>query len=147
MSAGNLITSGQRRNIRILGEINSPKELNNFVVKSEFNKPIYLKDIAEITFKDTERTTFARNKGETVVMLDVKKRSGENMVEVFEKINKIIEDAKTKLLPANLKVSVANDQAPKTLGQVDDLVNNIVFGIILVVTVLMFFLDLRMRFS
>ena len=113
------------------------------MVKSEFNKPIYLKDIAEITFKDTERTTFARNKGETVVMLDIKKRSGENMVEASEKINKIIEDAKAKLLPANLKVSVANDQAPKTLGQVDDLVNNIVFGIILVVTVLMFFLGFK----
>ena len=64
------------------------------------------------------------------------------MVEASEKINKIIEDAKTKLLPANLKVSVANDQAPKTLGQVN-LVNNIVFIIILVVTVLMFFLGFK----
>ena len=35
MSAGNFITSGQRRTIRILGEIEDPEELENFVVKSE----------------------------------------------------------------------------------------------------------------
>ena len=35
MSAGNLIASGQRRTIRVLGEIESPKDLEDFVVKSE----------------------------------------------------------------------------------------------------------------
>ena len=34
MSAGNFIASGQRRTIRILGEIDDPSELENFVVKS-----------------------------------------------------------------------------------------------------------------
>ena len=72
MSAGNLIASGQRRTIRILGEIDSPKALDNFVVKSEFGNAIYLKDIASVSFKDKERTTYAREFGETVVMLDVK---------------------------------------------------------------------------
>ena len=55
MSAGNLIASGQRRTIRILGEIDSPKALDNFVVKSEFGNAIYLKDIASVSFKDKER--------------------------------------------------------------------------------------------
>ena len=40
MSAGNFITSGQRRTIRIIGEIDQPKELGDFVIKSEFNNPI-----------------------------------------------------------------------------------------------------------
>ena len=43
MSAGNFITSGQRRTIRVLGEINSPADLENFVVKSDNNNPIILK--------------------------------------------------------------------------------------------------------
>lgn len=143
MSAGNLIASGQRRTIRILGEIESPGALNNFVVKSEFGNAIYLKDIASVSFKDKERTTYAREFGETVVMLDVKKRSGENMVEAAEKITTIVEDAKSNYFPADLKVNMANDQSAKTIGQVDDLINNIIFGIILVVTVLMFFLGFK----
>ncbi|MBA6157183.1 efflux RND transporter permease subunit [Tenacibaculum sp. S7007] len=143
MSAGNLIASGQRRTIRILGEIEDPQELQNFVVKSEKGNSIYLKDIATVSFKDKDKTTYAREFGEAVVMLDVKKRSGKNMVEAAEKIQKIVKDAKADVFPSNLKVTIANDQSSKTIGQVDDLVNNIIFGVILVVLVLMFFLGFK----
>ncbi|MGB1042004.1 MAG: efflux RND transporter permease subunit [Tenacibaculum sp.] len=143
MSAGNLIASGQRRTIRILGEIEDPQELQNFVVKSERGNSIYLKDIATVSFKDKDKTTYAREFGEAVVMLDVKKRSGKNMVEAAEKIQEIVKDAKANVFPSNLKVTIANDQSSKTIGQVDDLVNNIIFGVILVVLVLMFFLGFK----
>ena len=143
MSAGNFITSGQRRTIRILGEIESPSELNNFVVKSDSGNPIYLKDIAKVSFKEKERTTYAREFGDRVVMLDVKKRAGKNMVAAAEKIEVIVKDAKKNIFPSNLKVTITNDQSSKTIGQVDDLVNNILFGIILVVGVLMFFLGFK----
>ncbi len=143
MSAGNMISSGQRRTIRILGEIEKPKQLENFVVKAENNAPVYLKDIAKITFKEEDKTTYAREFGESVVMLDIKKRSGKNMVEAVEKIYKIVDEAKENVFPSGLKVSMANDQSAKTINQVNDLVNNIIFGILLVVTVLMFFLGFR----
>lgn len=143
MSAGNYITSGQRRTIRILGEIDSPNDLKNFVVKVEHNNPIYLKDIAEISFKEKDKTTYAREFGDPVVMLDVKKRAGKNMVEAADKINAIVNEAKTNIFPSNLNVNITNDQSSKTIGQVDDLVNNIIFGIFLVVTVLLFFLGFK----
>ena len=143
MSAGNLISSGQRRTIRILGEIEDPKELEGFVVKSEMNNPIYLKDVAKVSFKDEDKTTYAREFGHQVVMLDVKKRAGKNMVAAAEQIEVIVSDAIKNVFPPDLKVTIANDQSSKTIGQVDDLVNNIIFGIILVVTVLMFFLGFK----
>lgn len=143
MSAGNLVSSGQRRTIRIIGEIDDPSDLDNFVVKSENNSPIYLKDIAKVAFKEKEKTTYARAFGEVVVMLDVKKRAGKNMVAAAEKIQVIVNDARINEFPSDLEISITNDQSSKTIGQVDDLVNNIVFGIILVVTVLMFFLGFR----
>ena len=143
MSAGNFIASGQRRTIRILGEIDDPIELNNFVVKSENGNTVYLQDVADINFTEKDRTTYAREFGERVVMLDVKKRSGKNMVAAAEEIQEIVEDAKNNVFPSNLQVTITNDQSSKTIGQVDDLVNNIIFGIILVVTVLMFFLGFK----
>ncbi|SHM96227.1 efflux RND transporter permease subunit [Polaribacter sp. KT 15] len=143
MSAGNFINSGQRRTIRIIGEIDKPSELENFVIKSEFNNPIYLKDVAKVSFKDKDKTTYARERGEPVVMLDVKKRAGKNMVAAAEKIQVIVNDAIANEFPKDLKVTIANDQSPKTIGQVDDLVNNIIFGVILVVVVLMFFLGFK----
>ncbi len=143
MSAGNIIASGQRRTIRIEGEIEDPSALNNFVIKSENDNPVYLRDVAAITFKDKDRTTYAREFGDPVVMLDVKKRAGKNMVEASDKIRTIVDDAKENEFPKDLRVQIANDQSSVTIGQVDDLVNNIIFGVLLVVTVLMFFLGFK----
>ncbi len=155
LSAGNLVTSGQRRNIRVIGEIQSPDDLKNFVIKSE-RGAVYLKDIAEINFTEEDKTTYARDLtlydgesinddevSETVVMLDVKKRSGENMIEAVTQINEIIKKATTEVFPPDVTVRTANDQSAKTENQVNDLVNNIIFGIILVVGVLMFFLGFK----
>ncbi|QVY65226.1 efflux RND transporter permease subunit [Polaribacter sp. Q13] len=143
MSAGNFITSGQRRTVRIIGEIDKPAALEDFVIKSEFNNPIYLKDVATVAFKDKDKTTFARENGKEVVMLDVKKRAGKNMVAASEQIQVIVADAIANYFPKDLKVTITNDQSNKTIGQVDDLVNNIIFGVFLVVTVLMFFLGFK----
>ncbi|MDO6852291.1 efflux RND transporter permease subunit [Cellulophaga lytica] len=142
MSAGNLKTKEQRRTIRILGEVKDPQLLNNFVVKSE-NGATYLRDIATITFSEEDKTTYAREFGESVVMLDVKKRAGQNSISASDQIKEIVKKAQKEYYPPDLKISIANDSSTKTLNQVDDLVNNIIFGIILVVTVLMFFLGFR----
>jgi len=142
MSAGNIKTAEQRRTIRVLGEIQDPKELNEFVVKSD-NGAVYLKDIATVTFEEEDKTTYAREFGESVVMLDIKKRSGSNTIEATQQIREIVKKAKADYYPADLNISIANDSSDRTLNQVDDLVNSIIFGIILVVTVLMFFLGFR----
>jgi multidrug efflux pump len=142
-SAGNLISSGQRRTIRVIGEIDDPQDLENFVVKSENGNSIYLRDIAQVSFREKDRTTYARKDGEKVVMLDVKKRAGKNMVAAVEKVKNIVADAKENYFPQNLEVTITNDQSDKTISQVVDLVNNIIFGVILVVIVLMFFLGFK----
>ncbi|MDG1571298.1 efflux RND transporter permease subunit [Robiginitalea sp. M366] len=143
MSAGNLKSGGQRRTVRILGEIENPAQLDDFVVKSENGNAVYLKDIAQVHFREEDKTTFAREKGESVVMLDIKKRSGKNAITAADKIREIVANAKDTYLPPDLNVTIANDSSSRTLNQVDDLVNNIIFGILLVVTVLMFFLGFR----
>ncbi len=142
ISAGNLVSNGQQRTIRVLGEIERPEELNDFVVKTQ-NGAVYLRDIAKVSFKEGDKTTYAREFGESVVMLDVKKRGGKNMVEAAQRIQEIVEETVANDFPKDLSVTIANDQSTKTINQVNDLVNNIIFGIILVVAVLMFFLGFR----
>ncbi len=142
ISAGNLVSSGQRRTIRILGEIEQPKELENFIVKSD-QGAVYLRDIADVSFKDKEKTTYARKEGQSVVMLEVKKRAGKNMIQAADEIKVLIAKAQKEVLPKDLDISITNDSSSRTLNQVNDLVNNIIFGILLVVTVLMFFLGFR----
>ncbi len=142
ISGGNIITNGIQKNIRITGEIQDPKELENIVVKRD-DGIIFLKDIAEIKFQEKDPTTYAREYGQPVVMLDVKKRAGKNMIEAVELIKELVKDEQENYLPASLQISLSNDQSIKTENQVNDLVNNIIFGVLLVVIVLMFFLGFR----
>lgn len=142
ISGGNLITAGSRSNIRVIGEISQPKELENVVVKS-FGGTVYLKDIAQVEFKEKERTTFARESGNEVVMLNVKKRAGMNMISAIDQIKERLEKARESYLPADLKLTLTNDESSKVEHQVDELSNHIIFGIILVMIVLMFTMGLR----
>ncbi|HET8753156.1 MAG TPA: efflux RND transporter permease subunit, partial [Salinimicrobium sp.] len=142
ISGGNVITGGVQKNIRILGEIQDPKELEKIIVKRE-NGNVFLGDIAEINFQEKEPTTFAREYGEPVVMLDIKKRSGTNMIKAIENIKELIAEEQENFLPKDLHISYSNDQSTATENMVNDLVNNIIFGVILVVLVLMFFLGFR----
>ena len=142
ISGGNIITGGIQKNIRILGEISDPQELERIIVKREDGN-VFLRDIAEIKFQEKEPTTFAREYGEPVVMLDIKKRSGTNMIQAIENIKEIVAIEKETYLPDDLNISFSNDQSTTTANMVDDLVNNIIFGVILVVVVLMFFLGFR----
>jgi multidrug efflux pump subunit AcrB len=142
VSAGSIIANGQRRNIRVIGEIQDPANLGEFVVKNE-GGAIYLKDISTIRFKDMDATTYARDFGQSVVMLDVKKRGGKNLIQAAEAIREIVDEARTTIIPQDIAVTISNDTSAITINQVNDLINNILFGVLLVVTVLTFFLGFR----
>lgn len=142
VSAGSLISAGQRRNVKIIGEVSNPNELNRIIVKRD-NGPVYLEDVASISFKEKEITSYTRSFDKKTVMLEVVKRGGENAIFASNSIQEIIDEAKESFFPENLDVVVQNDQSEYTINSVNDLMNNLIFGIILVVTVLTFFLGLR----
>jgi multidrug efflux pump subunit AcrB len=62
-------------------------------VKS-YGGTVYLKDIATVSFKEKEKTTYARESGKEVVMLNVKKRSNQNMISAIEQVKERLETAK-----------------------------------------------------
>ncbi|MFK8046566.1 MAG: efflux RND transporter permease subunit [Crocinitomicaceae bacterium] len=144
MSGGEMEDGITNRTIQIEGEFKSAEELENIIIKQDDYKPIYLKDVAKVSFADSDTTSYAREYGSTVVMLDVKKRGGENLLDASDKIMQILADVKeSRLIPSDIKISVTNDQSDKTREMVSNLENSIYFGILLVVGVLLFFLGIR----
>lgn len=142
ISGGNIIDNDQRRNLRVIGQIKTPAELNDIVIKNN-GGVVYLGDIAQVTFKEKDRTSFAREYSDPVVMLDVNKKSGRNQLDAADKIYNILENAKKEILPNDIEVTITSDMSTRTKEQVSSLENNVIFGIILVVSVLMFFLGPR----
>ncbi|TAF31527.1 MAG: efflux RND transporter permease subunit [Cytophagales bacterium] len=151
ISGGDVRTNGNRRSLRIDGEFASVEEIENIIVKAEDMQSIYLKDIAEVRDSYVERKSFARlatknflqEGSKPVICLQIKKRSGQNLIKASEEINSIIERAKKTYLPASLSITITNDQSEYIIQQVNNLENNIISGIILVVGVLVFFMGFR----
>ena len=132
-----------RDSVRVVGEFVDPLKIKDIVVKREKGNIVYLRDIADVDFKEQEKQSYAREYLQPVVMLDVKKRSGQNLLIASKKIDEIITKAKANILPTNLIISKTNDQSNDTKTMVSDLENSIVLGVILVVLVLYFFLGFR----
>ena len=142
IGAGNLQIDGIDNFIIIDGKFKDINELNNLVVKHENDDNIYLRDVANISFSDSDTTSYARQNGQPVVMLDIKKRAGENIINAIDKLKVVVKDLQ-KNFPADMNLTYTNDQSVMIRSQVSNLENSIVFGVILVVFVLLFFLGLR----
>ncbi|MDA0882388.1 MAG: efflux RND transporter permease subunit [Bacteroidetes bacterium] len=143
IAGGDLQVDNFRRSIQVVGEFNSMEEIENVIIKNEKQNVVYLRDIAEVNFVEEEKESYAREYGSPVVTLDIIKRAGENLIEASDQINSILADAVANDFPPDLKISLTNDQSDQTRTQVEELQNSIIFGVILVVGVLLFFLGLR----
>ncbi len=143
MSGGEMVNNEFRRNIRVLGEFDSPEEMERMIVKSENQNPIYLRDIADVKFGFKDRTSISRADQRPVISLDVIKESGENLLIASDNIKAILDEAIVNDLPKELDVKVFNDLSVQTRDLVSNLENSIISGVILVVLVLLFFLGLR----
>ncbi|MCH2214279.1 MAG: efflux RND transporter permease subunit [Flavobacteriales bacterium] len=143
ISGGDLLVDEFRRNVRVIGEFRNIEEIENVIVKRENQKVVYLKNIAEVSFGEKEKESYAREYTKPVVMIDIMKRAGENLIQASSDINEIVEEAQQKAFPSDLSLSITNDQSDQTETQVSELENSIIFGILLVVGVLLFFLGLR----
>ncbi len=146
VSGGDIIINGTRRSVRAVGEFKNIKEIENIIVKSEGGKAVYLKDVlengkVENGFKDIQ--SIARLNGNSVVSLQVVKKSGENLLKATEQIMQILAQEKQTYLPEHLDVKITNDQSDMVKKMLNNLVNSIILGMIFVMFVLFFFLGTR----
>lgn len=155
MSGGDVLVNGYRRSLRVDGEFDSVDEIENIIIKSENEQPIYLRDVADVVDSYVERDSYARLSSDEkraqsekiesapVVSVKVIKKSGENLIIADEKIREILAKAQADRFPENLEVVLTNNQADGMKMQISNLENSIISGVLLVVVVLLFFMGLR----
>ncbi|MEO0897519.1 MAG: efflux RND transporter permease subunit [Bacteroidota bacterium] len=143
ISGGELDIANQKVAVRLNGEFESIEELKEVVVRSARGNIIKLGDLADVkdTFKD--RASYARLNGEPVLTLNVIKKAGENLVDAADQIKALIDEMEEERFPEDLDIIVSVDQSQLTKNTLTELINTIIFGFILVVLVLMFFLGVR----
>jgi multidrug efflux pump subunit AcrB len=128
--------------VRIPGEFDKPYIIENIIVKLHEGQPVYVKNLADVSYGFKERSTFARLNGNDAVSVDVTKRVGENIIRIADDVKKIISE-KQKEMPSDLQLYISTDLSKDIKKQVMELENNIFSGLVLVVAVLFFFLGVR----
>ena len=128
--------------LRVPGQYQETAPIEDVVLKVNGNKPIYLRDIAKVTFGFKERETYSTLDESPVITLGVKKRTGENILETYDMVSAILEEA-LPTLPPTTTYKITNDQSKDVKNMVSSLENNIISGLILVIGVLLFFLGVR----
>ena len=101
-------------------------------------------DVATVrrAFRDPE--SFARLDGKSAVVLDIKKRAGENIIETVELVKAVMAGAQQQAeWPNNLLVKYTWDESKDVKIMLNDLQNNILSAIILVVIVIIAILGVR----
>ncbi len=142
-TSGGAITLGDGRYLmQIPGEFDSPEELLHLIVATHDGNPVYLKDVARVVDGNKDITSKSRLEGIDAINIAVKKRVGENIIEVAEKVDRVVKEAQ-KTFPKNTKTAKLMDQTKEIRAMVADLENNIITGLILVVLVLLFSLGIR----
>lgn len=144
LSGGNVIADGIRRNVRVIGEFDDPSQMEDIIISNENGNVVYLKDVATVEFGYKDKQNYARLDLNPVIKIDIMKRSGENLLIATDNIMALLDESiESGQIPSTTKVTITNDQSKDTREQVSSLGNNIIFGVILVVTVLLFFLGTR----
>ncbi|MCS7296667.1 MAG: efflux RND transporter permease subunit [Bacteroidia bacterium] len=143
ISAGEADLGRQKRTLRLDARFRSVEEIRNLIVRSGFGAPVYLREVAEVYDGYKKRESYALLDGKPVITLSVIKKGGENLVEAADAIFALVAQAQRDFLPPDLRIVITNDQSERTRVQLDDLINTIIIGFILVTVVMMFFIGLE----
>ncbi|HMW34746.1 MAG TPA: efflux RND transporter permease subunit [bacterium] len=143
---GGAINNGTTEySVRIPGEFAAPKPIEDLIIKMRHGSPIYVRDVATVEYLFEDRSTYSRLNGSPVLTLSVKKRAGENLIQIADEVKTILSDEKANF-PPGLHVRITNDASIDIKRSVKELENSVVTGMVLVVLVLFMFFGMKNSF-
>ncbi len=144
IAAGTLSNEKGSFNVQVPSLIENREDLLNIPIKSDNESVIKLSDVAEIRDTFRERIGFARNNGENAIILEISKRTGENIIDVIEKIKKLV--LKKDYIPEFVKIDFFQDESEKIISMVSDLENNVILASLIVFIVIFSFMGIKSSF-
>jgi multidrug efflux pump subunit AcrB len=120
------------------------REVAGLMVGTHGNRPVYLRDVAEVVDGPDEPSTYTRyglgpgapegaSDGRDAVTIAVAKKKGSNAVAVAARVRERLDDLRRTTLPDGVGIAITRDNGVTANEKVNDLVGNLVMGIITVV--------------
>ncbi len=140
ISGGNVDMNNIKRNMSISGQFTNPRQIQEILLRGGSGAIVRLKDIAEVKDSYEEPKSYARFNGKNVISLNVIKRGGQNLIIASDEIKRICDELKQTSFPKELQIGITGDQSDRTKVTLEDLINTIIIGFILVTFILLFFM-------
>jgi cobalt-zinc-cadmium resistance protein CzcA len=145
-SGGIIIKGAQESLIKGIGRIESLEHIENTVITSRNNVPVYVKDIADVRIGPKFRREAGSHNGNEAVYVTIEKQFGGDtltaIANVKESLAQIARD-----LPRNIKIKPFYDQSILILKSIEHVQISLLEGAILIIFVMMFFMwNLRSSF-
>ena len=137
--AGDFDIGSQTYMLRLEGEINESRELNNIVVGSNSGQAVYLKDVATVNDTVQSRIMESYTNGERGATIMVQKQTGANSVAIVDAIEKQLPEL-MKTLPPDVEIVTVMDTSDNIKTSINSLLETILIALIIVGIVVLFFL-------
>ena len=140
-SAGTLEVGRQKYRIRTKAEFNSAEDIRNVVLRSDGQKRVLLRDVADVDFGYAKPNGVVLHNGTGGMAVGIRPEPGTNILEMTDQLEETVKWLnETKLKPNKLYFHWLYDQRFYIGGAIKLIKQNIVFGGLLAVAVLMLFL-------
>ena len=137
--AGYLDIGSNTYNLRIEKQFTSAKEMEDVVVGSRNNAPVYLRDVARVTDGLEERSQESFSNGVRGATVVIQKQTDANTVNVIKGIKKQLPEIE-KSLPSDVKINIIVDGSTDVINTIRSLETTIFITLLLVVLVVFVFL-------
>ena len=126
--------------LRTLGRLESTAQFSSIVVATTAGgTPIRLRDVAAVEDTTAEARTGAFFDGQRTLVMDVRRQSGQNTVEVVEAVRAKL-DSLRRVLPPEVKVTVTRDDSQFIHASIASLEEHLLLGSLLASLVIMAFI-------
>ena len=125
--------------LRVEGEFDDPKEMENLVVGSYNGAIVYLRDVATIVDSTQERAQESYTNGIQGAMITIQKQTGGNSVEISNRVMAMIPELQ-KALPSDVKLGIIANTSENIVNTISSLGETIAYAMLFVVLVVFVFL-------
>jgi HAE1 family hydrophobic/amphiphilic exporter-1 len=139
--AGNVISNFSERTIQVQGRVDQPEDLLDMIVARRGGGPIYLRDVATVSYGAADAESLAVYNGETALAIDIVKVQDANTVQVVADVKKRLEQLNTELASQNVRLRVVTDASMAIEESVSQVQATLIEGAALAVAIVFLFLN------
>ncbi len=133
--AGKLISDQKETVIKVKADAVSVEDLRELIIKPG----IKLKDVARVVDGLSDSSSYSSYNGNQGVMLEVKKISGENVLDIIHGVKEVMPRLET-IAGEDYTLQLLQDQSDKIMVNIDNVTFDLIYGSILAIIIVFFFL-------